>query len=64
MTKKEKILVSYLQETKEYANEDVKEIMKFIHTVNNSFEGMSPYSWEEHHGGKKFKQKIKKLYNK
>ena len=64
MTKREKIMASSLAETNLHKDSSQKEVLKFIHTVNKDFENMSPYAWEEHYGGKKFKVKIKKLYNK
>lgn len=63
MTKKEKILVGLLIECKKLKDQDQKELLKFIHTINDSFDGMSPFSWSEHYGGKKTKIKLKKLYN-
>jgi hypothetical protein len=64
MTRREKTIVSLLLETKEFKEKKEKELLKFIHTVNGDFDNMSPYAWEDHHGGKKFKLKVKKLYNK
>jgi hypothetical protein len=63
MTKKEKILVGLLAECEKWKNQDQKELLKFIHTINKSFDEMSPFSWSEHHGGKKTKIKLKKFYN-
>jgi hypothetical protein len=63
MTKKEKILVGLLAECEKWKDQDQKELLKFIHTINTSFDEMSPFSWSEHHGGKKTKIKLKKLYN-
>jgi hypothetical protein len=63
MTKKEKILIGLLSECEKLKNEDQKDLLKFIHTINESFDDMSPFSWSEHHGGKKTKLKLKKLYN-
>jgi hypothetical protein len=65
MTKKEKILVGLLQEASEQMkSKDPKDLIKFIHTINPDFESMSPFSWSEHYGGKRTKNKIKSLYNK
>jgi hypothetical protein len=63
MTKKEKILIGLLSECGKLKNQNQKDLLKFIHTINESFENMSPFSWSEHHGGKKTKLKLKKLYN-
>ena len=63
MTKKEKILIGLLSECEKLKNQDQKNLLKFIHTINESFDGISPFSWSEHHGGKKTKLKLKKLYN-
>jgi predicted ATP-grasp superfamily ATP-dependent carboligase len=62
MTKKEKILIGLLSECEKLKNQDQKDLLKFIHTINESFDGISPFSWSEHHGGKKTKLKLKKLY--
>jgi hypothetical protein len=65
MTKKEKILIGILQEASEQMKlKDPKDLVKFIHTINTDFDSMSPFSWSEHHGGKRTKNKIKSLYNK
>jgi len=64
MTKKEKILISLFAESEKFKNEDPKNILKYIHTTNEEFDWMSPFSWSEHRGAKKTKLKIKKLYNK
>jgi len=64
MTKKEKILISLLCESEKLKDADSKYLLKFIHTTNEDFDKMSPFSWSEHHGEKKTKLKIKKLYNK
>jgi hypothetical protein len=64
MTKKEKILIALFTESEKFKNEDHKFLLKYIHTTNEEFDEMSPFSWSEHHGGKKTKLKIKKLYNK
>jgi hypothetical protein len=64
MTKKEKIIASIIQDTNLHKAKKQKEILKFIYTINKDFDNMSPFAWEEHHGGKKFKIKVKKLYNK
>lgn len=64
MTKKEKILIALLAESEKFKNEDAKSLLKYIHTTNEDFDGMSPFSWSEHHGSKKTKLKIKKLDNK
>ena len=61
MTKKEKILIALLIESEKYKNEELKSLLKYIHTINEDFDGMSPFSWSEHHGSKKTKLKIKKL---
>jgi hypothetical protein len=63
MTKKEKILIGLIGECEKMKNQDQKDLLKFIHTINESFDGISPFSWSEHHGGKKTKLKLKKLYN-
>jgi hypothetical protein len=64
MTKKEKILIALLAESEKFKNADAKNLLKYIHTTNEDFDGMSPFSWSEHHGAKKTKLKIKKLSNK
>ena len=64
MTKREKTIISLLLETENHKETKEKELLKFIHTVNKSFENVSPYDWEHRNGGKKFKIKVKKLYNK
>jgi hypothetical protein len=64
MTRREKTIVSLLLETEKLKEKKEKELLKFIHRISKDFDGMSPYAWEDHHGGKKFKLKIKKLYNK
>jgi hypothetical protein len=65
MTKKEKIIVGLLQEAcAEFKQKDQKDLIKFIYTINRDFESMSPFSWSEHYGGRRFKSKIKSLYSK
>jgi len=64
MTKREKIIVSLLLETENHKETKEKDLLKFIHTVNEDFDNMSPYAWENHHCDKKFKIRVKKLYNK
>jgi hypothetical protein len=63
MTKKEKVLISHFKEQSKFKDADCKELLKFIHTVNPLFENISPFSWSEHHGDKKTKNKLKKLYS-
>jgi hypothetical protein len=62
MTKKEKVLVSYFKQSSRFNQEDEKNLLKFIHTVNANFDGVSPFSWYEKHSDKKIKNKIKQLY--
>jgi hypothetical protein len=64
MTKREKTIVSLLLDTEHHKETKEKELLKFIHTVNTNFDNVSPHDWEHRHGGKKFKIKVKKLYNK
>jgi hypothetical protein len=64
MTKKEKIIIRLLQEARaQFQKKDQKDLIKFIYTVNPDFDSMSPFSWSEHYGEKRFKNKIKNLYN-
>jgi len=64
MTKKEKIIIGLLQEANSSLHQkDQKDLIKFIYTINPSFDSMSPFSWSEHYGEKRFKNKIKNLYN-
>jgi homospermidine synthase len=63
MTKKEKVLISYLKQQGEFKDSESKDLLKFIHTVNPLFENISIFSWSEHHGDKKTKNKLKKLYS-
>ena len=63
MTKKEKIIIGLLQEAcGEFRQKDQKDLIKFIYTINQDFDSMSPFSWSEHYGGKRLKNKIKSLF--
>jgi hypothetical protein len=59
MTKREKILIGILKSSKVFSNLADKEIAKYLHTVNPTFENLSPFDWEQRYGNKKLKIKIK-----
>lgn len=64
MTRKEKKLVTLFREFKEFDNFKEKDLIKTLHTTSAQFENMSPFSWQEHHGERKMKQKLLKAFTK
>lgn len=64
MTRKEKKLISLLREFKEFESTKDKDLVKSIYTTSPNFDNLSPFSWQEHHGEKKMKQKLLKTFTK
>ena len=64
MTRKEKKLVTLFKEFKEFEKSEDKDLLKLIYTTSSHFENMAPFSWQEHYGEKKMKQKLSKTFSK
>lgn len=62
MTRKEKKLVALFKEFKEFSDIKDKDLVKILHTASSQFENMSPFSWQEHYGERKIKQKLLKKF--